>query len=219
MFALKNKFSLPLVVMVIANIIPIIGVIFWGWDAFSLWLLYWSETLLLIIEGMFKLFFIKAQKTDYAVKVVLGLILILAFLHVMGLFGAAVLVMLEKVQKEAFSQNRDWLQVLLCSLPRVIVHNYSFITNDMKLTLIFLFSSHIISFLWDGLKRKTEKLFNFNVWISKFSWNIFIILVTVCSSLWLVETLGSAIPFMIIFVILKTLVDIEINTGVLFQKK
>jgi hypothetical protein len=31
-------------ILVAANLVPLIGVIFWGWDAFVLLMLYWLET-------------------------------------------------------------------------------------------------------------------------------------------------------------------------------
>jgi hypothetical protein len=38
---------LPIVVLLIANVIPLIGVVFWGWDTFVLLMLYWLETLVI----------------------------------------------------------------------------------------------------------------------------------------------------------------------------
>jgi hypothetical protein len=31
-------------ILVAANLVPLVGVIFWGWDAFVLLMLYWLET-------------------------------------------------------------------------------------------------------------------------------------------------------------------------------
>ena len=31
-------------ILVAANLLPIVGVVFWGWDAFVLLMLYWLET-------------------------------------------------------------------------------------------------------------------------------------------------------------------------------
>lgn len=38
---------LPLFVVLIANLIPLVGVAFWGWDTFVLLMLYWLETLII----------------------------------------------------------------------------------------------------------------------------------------------------------------------------
>lgn len=36
--------NLSIVLLVAANLLPIVGVVFWGWDAFVLLMLYWLET-------------------------------------------------------------------------------------------------------------------------------------------------------------------------------
>ncbi len=38
---------LPLVIVLISNLIPLAGVLFWGWDTFVLLMLYWLETLII----------------------------------------------------------------------------------------------------------------------------------------------------------------------------
>lgn len=38
---------LPLAILLISNLIPLAGVIFWGWDTFVLLMLYWLETLII----------------------------------------------------------------------------------------------------------------------------------------------------------------------------
>ena len=38
--------SVPLVTSLIANLIPLYGVLYWQWDAFQLLMLYWSETVI-----------------------------------------------------------------------------------------------------------------------------------------------------------------------------
>ena len=38
---------LTTVILVVANLVPLAGVLWWGWDAFILLLLYWSETVII----------------------------------------------------------------------------------------------------------------------------------------------------------------------------
>lgn len=38
---------LPLVILLISNLIPLAGVLFWGWDTFVLLMLYWAETVII----------------------------------------------------------------------------------------------------------------------------------------------------------------------------
>lgn len=38
---------LPLAILLISNLIPLIGVLFWGWNTFVLLMLYWAETVII----------------------------------------------------------------------------------------------------------------------------------------------------------------------------
>lgn len=40
----RTMFSLASILLVLTNLVPLIGVIWWGWDAFLLLMLYWMET-------------------------------------------------------------------------------------------------------------------------------------------------------------------------------
>ena len=52
--------------LVIANIIPIIGVIFWNWDIFPLVYIYFLETIVIGLFGFLKI--ILAQGVDYTIE-------------------------------------------------------------------------------------------------------------------------------------------------------
>ncbi|MHC4130435.1 MAG: DUF6498-containing protein [Planctomycetota bacterium] len=41
----RSWLTLPVAALIVANIIPIWGVLFLGWDAFCIVLLYWAENL------------------------------------------------------------------------------------------------------------------------------------------------------------------------------
>ena len=45
--AWQTRRTVSLVALVVVNLIPLIGVLLWGWDVGSLVVLYWSENLIL----------------------------------------------------------------------------------------------------------------------------------------------------------------------------
>ena len=54
-FAGKTISDIPIICLVAANAIPLYGVAFAGWDAFSIVLLYWAENLIIGFYNVLKM--------------------------------------------------------------------------------------------------------------------------------------------------------------------
>lgn len=52
----------PLALVVVLNLIPVVGVIFWGWSAFALIVLYWLENLVIGVRTLASMFASAAMK-------------------------------------------------------------------------------------------------------------------------------------------------------------
>ena len=52
---------LPLISLLAANSIPLFGVLFFGWDAFGIILLYWSENVVVGFYNVLKIAFVKVK--------------------------------------------------------------------------------------------------------------------------------------------------------------
>lgn len=61
-----RKNILSNITLIIANIIPIIGVIYWNWDIFPVVYIYFLETIVICLFGFFKI--ILAQGIDYTIE-------------------------------------------------------------------------------------------------------------------------------------------------------
>lgn len=44
---MPNRISLPIIVLVLSNLVPVAGVLLWHWDVASILILYWSENLII----------------------------------------------------------------------------------------------------------------------------------------------------------------------------
>lgn len=53
--ASKFFLYLPVVVLLVSNLIPLIGVLYWGWDTFVLLMLYWLETVVIAFWTLFRI--------------------------------------------------------------------------------------------------------------------------------------------------------------------
>ncbi len=50
-----RKFGIGTVLLIAANALPLIGIVFWGWDAFEILVLYWFETAIIGFWTLFRL--------------------------------------------------------------------------------------------------------------------------------------------------------------------
>jgi hypothetical protein len=69
---------LPIIVLLISNLIPLIGVLYWGWDTFVLLMLYWLETVVIAFWTLFRIL-IAADVAKSVVGEVLGRVYIFVF--------------------------------------------------------------------------------------------------------------------------------------------
>ena len=49
-------------ILLLVNILPIYGVVVFGWDAFSIVLLYWAENIIIGFYNIFKIVFAKVER-------------------------------------------------------------------------------------------------------------------------------------------------------------
>ena len=125
--------------LVISNCIPILGVLFFGWDLFSILLLYWSET---AIIGVFSIIKISYQYKKSA------LFLVPFFMVHFGLFMFGHLIFIVQI----FAYHYDASNGKGLPIPDL----YPILSNSSWLILPFalLFISHFISFIINYINKK-----------------------------------------------------------------
>lgn len=69
---------LPIAVLLIANVIPLIGVVFWGWDTFVLLMLYWLETLVIAFWTLMRIL-IAADLSENIFGEIIGRVFLFCF--------------------------------------------------------------------------------------------------------------------------------------------
>jgi hypothetical protein len=52
--------------LILVNLLPLLGVIFWGWDVFSLLCLYWAETVVIFAINLFKMVICSPSRAMFA---------------------------------------------------------------------------------------------------------------------------------------------------------
>lgn len=209
---LKNKYvsNIPLIALIAANIIPLWGVVFLGWDAFYIVLLYWSENIAVGFYNVLKMAFAGFLKpSKHLGKLFLIPFFIIHYGGFCGIHGVFVLTLFGK-DDSSFMKDINWpcflafVQILL----NVIKHAYSVMPLAMRYALAALFVSHGVSFVCNYLIKgeyatsKPEKLMG-----SPYG-RVVVMHMAVLFGAFLTMALGSPVGILIILVGIKTYLDV-----------
>lgn len=204
--------DISLISLVSANLIPFFGVLYLGWEAFHIVLLYWSENIVVGFYNILKMTFARVDKPAEH----LGKLFLIPFFAVhyggfCAVHGLFVIMLFGKGQS-GFEpvQGEPWpcFFVFLQMLLNVIRQIYSIMPAAMQYAMVALFVSHGISFVYNYLikgefaKIKTDRLMG-----SPYG-RIVIMHLAVLFGAFLTMSLGSPIGILIILVGLKTFLDV-----------
>jgi hypothetical protein len=152
----KYLSNIPLIALVVSNTVPLWGVLFLGWDAFYIVLLYWAENIIIGFYNILKIAFVKApslrQHLGKLFDVTFFVFHYSAFIAIHGYFVLGIY----KKGGDAFSQrgpNWPCFLVFFQLLAIVIKYLYSTIPANMKYALAALFISHGVSFVHNYLLK------------------------------------------------------------------
>lgn len=153
----RHKGRLSVLALVLANLIPIGGVLFLGWSAANIVLLYWAENL---IVGFYAILRIAAMPVESPLEH-LGKVFMIPFfiLHFGGFCAAHGLFLMFLLgaggEAEPVFPHINWPGplVFMQLLVSIVVHLWRTRPPEMTLPLIVLFASHGISFVENYLCR------------------------------------------------------------------
>jgi len=204
--------NIPLIALVAANLIPLWGVLFGGWEAFHVVLLYWSENIVVGFYNVLKMVFAKVDEPIQH----LGKLFMIPFFTVhyggfCAVHGFFVIMLFGKGQSE-FEPVRGeaWpcFFVFVQMLLNVIKHIYSMMPTAMRYAMLALVISHGISFVYNYLiKGEYAKIKPDRLMGSPYG-RIVIMHLAVLFGAFLTVALGSPIGILIILVGLKTALDV-----------
>ncbi len=142
---------LPLVALLITNVMPIIGVLFFRWDAFLIVLLYWSENVAVGFYNVLKIALAKVDRTeDHFGKLFLIPFFVIHYGGFTGIHGVFVLAMFQK-EGDFMGRGVTWpcflafVQILLNTLRQAFLA----IPNEARWVIAAMFISHGISFAFN----------------------------------------------------------------------
>ena len=127
--------SVPITALILANLVPLVGVVFWGWNLSSIMVLYWCESAIIGLYSMAKLIVIAQWLSVLAIPLFWG--------HFIGFMAAHFLfINLVFINRGMNTRGMDQFSALT---P---------IFNEIWLSLLALTVSHGISFYMNFVRRK-----------------------------------------------------------------
>lgn len=204
--------NIPLIALVAANLIPFWGVLFWGWEAFGVVLLYWSENIVVGFYNILKMVFAKVDEPHQH----LGKLFLIPFFTVhyggfCAVHGFFVIMLFGKGQSGFEPMRGDpWpcFFVFVQMLLNVLKHIYSIMPEAMVYAMGALFVSHGISFVYNYLiKGEYARIKPDRLMGSPYG-RIVIMHFAVLFGAFLTVALGSPVGILIILVGLKTSLDV-----------
>ena len=210
----KYSKNFPLVCLVAANAVPLYGVAFAGWDAFSIVLLYWAENLIIGFYNILKIAFVKVDKPAEH----LGKLFMIPFFMVhyggfCAVHGLFVLVLFGK-KVEMISAKGPHLPcffIFLELLFNVVRQLFAIVPAAFIFAFATLFISHGISFVYNYLIKGEYLHTNGQQLMGSPYSRIVVLHVAIIAGAFLTMAIGSPEAILIVLVVLKTIIDIKLH--------
>ncbi len=139
----ENKTSA--ILLVFANIVPIFGVLFWNWNTFDVFILFWSESVIIGFYSIFKILIYYQNK-------ILAMFFSIFFIFHFGIFLTVhlliIIAMFSNYFVHSFNPSNE-IFIKALSESSVILSGF-----------IFLFISHGVSFFQNYIGKKEYKISN-----------------------------------------------------------
>ena len=181
---MNNKITASTASLIIANLIPLFGVLFFQWDISTLLFLYWAESAIIGFFNILKM--LKCPASSSEKKSLIPFFMI----H----FGGFMLGHL--------------LFLVVISVIFIDSRRMDYLVNDLTIGIIGLLISHGISYYNNYLLGEEYKRADINtLFIQPYS-RIAIMHITVLAGFFAVIMLEDAVWILAVFVILKTLIDL-----------
>jgi hypothetical protein len=193
--AFGSRDRVSLAALIVANFIPLGGVLFAGWDAGTIVLLYWSENLII---GFYNVVKLALAKTDDSVQRVAKLFAIPFFCVHYGMFcfGHGVFVLVLISMRPGEGPNFSTLKPLL---------------GQMLWPFLGLFVSHGVSFVQNTLLHREYKSITVRQQMMQPYARIILLHVAIILSGFLIMTFGSPLTLLLLLIAGKIVLDLVLH--------
>ena len=185
-----------LLALLAANAIPIVGVLFLGWTVFPLVLLYWLEN---VVVGVFNVAKMLAAQPGSPGNWLVKMFFVPFFTVHFGMFtfvhGVLLVALLGPKETHPF----DLLHVVIPAVR----------DNKLGWAVLSLIVSHGLSFFSNYIGNGEYQRATLNTLMGQPYARVMVLHFTVLFGGWIVMTLGSPVPALVLLIILKTAADLR----------
>ena len=208
--------NLPLVALLIANALPVVGVLCFGWDAFAIVLLYWTENIVIGFYNVLKMAFVKMPHPGGH----LGKLFMIPFftVHYGGFTAVHGVFVLAFFQQDSggfnpFPAGDTWpfFLIFVQLLFNVIGQALMIVPPNMLYAIAALFFSHGVSFVYNYFYKGERNRTSLQKLMSQPYGRIVVLHIAVLIGGFLTMAIGSPVGVLLILVLLKTIVDVKLH--------
>ena len=182
--------------LILANAVPILGVLFLGWTVFPLVLVYWLENAVIGGFNVAKMLLAQPREPlEWAGKLFMIPFFIVHFGGFMYVHGVLVMAFFGPHGTQPF----DLIPTTLSAVR----------ANQLGWSLMSLIASHGFSFLWNYLKNGEYQRASLNALMGQPYGRVIVLHLTVLLGGWFVMLLHSPLPALLVLVIIKTVADVR----------
>jgi len=208
--SLKNFSAIALLA---ANAVPLIGVIFLGWDVFSIVLLFWAENLAIGFFNILKMALVKVKRPkDNLEKLYLIPFFAIHFGGFTAGHGLFLLLIFGKGVEEPLS-GQAWpcFFVFVQLLIGIIRQVYVIIPPDMKIAMFALFASHGVSFVYNFIYRGEWTQGDPGTLMGKPYGRVVVMHIAIIVGGFITMATGAPLGILAVLILLKTFMDLQFH--------
>ncbi|MFC1898607.1 DUF6498-containing protein [Candidatus Cloacimonadota bacterium] len=189
------------ILLILVNLLPIYGVLFWEWKVFPLILLFWLEN---VFVGFFNVLKMIISKPEEGANWLGKIFIVPFFAFHYGMFTAVhgiFVVLLFGSESMHFS-----------GLPGLETVVQIINTFHLEYVALMLFLSHGFSFLWNYVGKKEYKSAELKTLMARPYGRIVVLHLTIIFGGFLLKALGSPVAGLILFILLKIFMDVSAHS-------
>jgi len=210
----KDWLDLPIITLLAANTIPLFGVLFLGWNAFYIIILYWTENIIIGFYNILKMVFAAVpHPVAHLGKLFLIPFFIVHYGGFTAIHGFFVLALFHNDGQGPPMGGMNWpcFLVFVQMLFNVIKYMYSVIPPQVRFAVLALFISHGVSFVQNYLIKREYTTAKPDKLMGSPYGRVIVMHITILAGGFLTMTIGSPAPLLVILIGLKTILDVNLH--------
>ena len=207
--------DVSVIALIAANLVPLAGALFLGWDVGFIIIVYWAENVAIGFYYILRLFFRRVEHPLVHIGTIFAALFF--FVHYggfCGVHGMFVLVLTRggEVAESVFPQGTWWGPLVFVQILYAVVRQVvKTAGRDLMWPVAGLMISHGISFVRNYILGGEYKRATTGELMKAPYKRVVILHVAIIFGGWLVMLLGSALPFAVLLVVLKIALDIKLH--------